>query len=385
MRRSGEKVMKASGNLAWRLIVAIQAMRTIRAFAREQLFEEQFEDASDHVYKSSILLARMQNLIPPLSETGYLGILGLIIIAANELSIPFAVTLVAVLQLYRLQPHMRELDSNLLALAGLESSLRHVGQMLDRSDKAYPTSGSVPFDGLKSELRFEDVTMSYGDSEEPSLVKATFSIPAGGLTAIVGPSGAGKTTIINLILRLYEPNSGAIFANGMPLAAFDRQSWLSRIAVAGQDIELIEATIADNIALGAPDATREEIAEAAGLAGVTEFIPEGPDGLDLWVGDRGLSLSGGQRQRVSLARALIRRPDILILDEAMSALNDELAEEIRKNAAKVMRGKTTILITHRMDVALEADHVIWLNDGRTVEVTSDHAASSAERPRDQAI
>jgi ABC-type multidrug transport system fused ATPase/permease subunit len=363
----GEKATAAKNELTERVLNAVQGMRTIRAFAQEDLMEERFDNASSLVHRTSVALEHLQNLIPPLSECGYLVVLGVVIIASNMFQIPFASTLAAVALLYRLQPHMRELDSNLLELGGIEASVRLIGTTLDRSDKVYPPNGSALFSGIKEELRFENVTMAYSINAKPTLRSASFSIPAGRTTAIIGRSGVGKTTVVNLILRLYEPTSGSILVDGTSITSFEKRSWLSRISVAGQDLELIEGTIAENIAFGVADAPTADIEEAASLAGVMDFVADLPDGLSTWVGERGLNLSAGQRQRVSLARALIRRPDLLILDEATTALDGVLEEEVRRNVIKAHRGQTMIVITHRMDSARTADHIIKLTSGRAVE------------------
>jgi ABC-type multidrug transport system fused ATPase/permease subunit len=262
---------------------------------------------------------------------------------------------------------MRELDTGLFELGGIEASIRRVGSVLDRADKTYPPAGNEPFGGFQRELRFGNVSMTYEGSTKPTLREASFSIPAGRTTAIVGRSGAGKTTIVNLILRLYEPTSGEILADDQPITSFERRSWLSRIAVAGQDLELIEGTVADNIAFGAPDASMEDVEKVATIAGMANFVSDLPHGFYTWVGERGLNLSAGQRQRVSLARALLRRPDLLILDEATTALDAAIEEETRRNVAEMHRGKTMIVITHRMDIARTADHIVKLTNGRVVE------------------
>jgi ABC-type multidrug transport system fused ATPase/permease subunit len=366
-RQLGEKVAVAKNELTERILTAVQGMRTVRAFAQEAPVQKRFDEASGRVHRTNVALEHLQNLIPPLSESGYLVVLGAAIMTANILEIPFTVTLASVALLYRLQPHMRELDLHLLELGGIEASIRMVGGVLDRSDKSYPPDGDEPFAGLKKELRFEDVSMTYADSAKSTLRDASFTIPVGRTTAIIGRSGAGKTTIVNLILRLYEPTGGVILADGRPITSFERRSWLSRVAVAGQDLELIEGTVAENIAFGVPDSSMEDIEEAASLAGVTSFLPDLSDGLYSWVGERGLNLSAGQRQRVGLARALLRRPDLLILDEATTALDAAMEEEVRRNVAKAYRGKTVIVITHRTDIALTADHIVKLAGSRVVE------------------
>jgi subfamily B ATP-binding cassette protein MsbA len=178
---------------------------------------------------------------------------------------------------------------------------------------------------------------------------------------------------VNLILRLYEPTSGTILANGRPISSFERRSWLSRIAVAGQDLELIEGTIADNIAFGRTDAAKEDIEQAAALAGVLNFVPDLPNGIHAWVGERGLNLSAGQRQRVALARALLRKPDLLILDEATTALDEPLEAEVRANIMQSFRGTTMILITHRIEIARTADHMVKITrGGHAVEAKTAH-------------
>lgn len=369
----GEDAMMAKNDLTERIMIAIQGMRTIRAFAQESRQEQRFDSASERARRTSVALEHLQHLIPPLSESGYLAVLGVVIVVSTLLEIPFAATLAAVALLYRLQPHMRELDSNLLELGGIEASIRLVGSVLDRSDKDYPPDGTEPFDGLETELRFENVSMMYTGGTKAVLCDATFSIPAGRTTAIVGRSGAGKTTIVNLILRLYEPTSGTIFANGRPISSFERRSWLSRIAIAGQDLELIEGTIADNIAFGKTDAAMKDIEQAAALAGVLNFVPDLPNGIHAWVGERGLNLSAGQRQRVALARALLRKPDLLILDEATTALDEPLEAEIRRNIMQAFRGTTMILITHRIEIARTADHMVKVTrGGHTVEAKTAH-------------
>ena len=267
-----------------------------------------------------------------------------------------------------------------LKLAGTDASLRVVRSVLGRSNKTYPTQGDIPYRGPAEELRFDGVSLTHAGAAKPSLSQASFTIRRAATTAIVGPSGAGKTTIVNLLLGLYEPDAGTIWIGRTPLGSLDRPSWLSRIAVAGQDVELIEGTIAKNIAMARPDARRKDIEDAAALAGILDFVTDLPEQFDTWIGERGLNVSGGQRQRIGLARALICDPDLLILDEATSALEVGLEQEIRRQR---FAGRTLILITHRTNSLSAADHIIRLDQGRVVDEGPSNrmAANDGRGPR----
>jgi ABC-type multidrug transport system fused ATPase/permease subunit len=182
----------------------------------------------------------------------------------------------------------------------------------------------------------------------------------------VGASGAGKTTIINLLLRLYQPSSGTIWVDDVPLEEVRRTDWLRLLAVAGQDVDLVEGTVIDNIRMADNDATEQEVVAASRIAGVAEFIESLPEGYGAWIGQQGLRFSGGQRQRLGLARAILRDPGFLMLDEAMSALDGELEGQIRGAIEDRFAGRTILIITHRSEAVLNADHVIRIEDGMVV-------------------
>ena len=227
--------------------------------------------------------------------------------------------------------------------------------------------GSEPFDGLQREIRFESVSLTYPGVHVPALENMSFTIPRGRIVAIVGPSGCGKTTIVNLLLRLYQPDSGRITVDGVPLFNLRRVEWLRHLAVAGQDVELIDGTVEENITIGRVGRETGSGHDAANAAGILDFIEQTEAGFDTWVGERGLNISGGQRQRIGIARALFDEPEILILDEATSALDGNLEAEVRTNIACYAKGRTLILITHRLDTVMSADHVVCIENGRVVE------------------
>ena len=362
----GAKVKEVNRSLAEQILITLQGMRTIRAFGQESAHHARYLSFSTMASTLSLKLERLQSILTPVMEIANLAILFGIIWMTPFLKADFPTVLTSVALLYRLQPHIRELEGSILELSGLRPQLASVLSMLSRADKAYPAEGhrSVSFHDA---IRFEGVSFSYDVLRGTSLRDATFEIPVGRLTAVVGASGAGKTTIVNLILRLFEPDKGKITVDGVPLQDLKRAEWLRKLAVAGQDIELIEGTIEDNIRMARADATAADIAAAVSISGLTDFVASLPEGLETWIGQEGLNLSGGQRQRVGLARAVVRNPDFLILDEAMSALDMGLEKQVRSALRNRFRGQTILLITHRLDNIAAVDHVIGLEEGKIRE------------------
>ncbi|WP_158278044.1 ABC transporter ATP-binding protein [Caulobacter endophyticus] len=228
-------------------------------------------------------------------------------------------------------------------------------------------TGDAPFEGLRDGIRFEAVCFAYGADEDDILKAVSFAIPAGKRTAIVGPSGAGKTTIVNLLLRLDEPSAGEILVDGQRLDTLRREDWLTRLAVAGQDVELMESTVRENIAVADSHASPASVSNAAKIAGLQPLIDELAEGMDHWIGNQGANFSGGQRQRLGLARALLRRPELLILDEATSALDAALEDAIQADLGRSRRGLTTVVITHRLTSVLHVDHLVVMKGGQVVE------------------
>ncbi len=367
LRRLHEKAMTLNNALGHRMLTTLQGMRTIRAFAREEYDRSRFQKASHAVRTSFVRMGWSHAFVGPIGEIGHLAVLGLIAAAAGPLGIGASAALAAIALLYRLQPQVQELQGNWLNLATMDPSLRVVRGVIDPSDKQYLPEGSEPFAGLRREIRFESVSLTYPGSHSPALDNVSFSIPRGRTVAVVGPSGCGKTTIVNLLLRLYKPDSGQITVDGRPLFDLRRTEWLGRLAVAGQDVELIDGTIDENITIGRVEYGADAKRSAASAAGILDFIERTEAGFDTWVGERGLNISGGQRQRIGLARALLGDPEMLILDEATSALDGSLEAEVRANVGRYSEGKTLILITHRLETVLSADHVVCIENGRVVE------------------
>lgn len=222
--------------------------------------------------------------------------------------------------------------------------------------------------GISGDIRFESVSFSYPSRKDiPVLHDVSFHVQPGWQVAIVGPSGAGKSTIVSLLLRFYDPANGAILFDGKTASAYDLSVLRNQMAVVPQDVFLFGGTILENIAYGDPTATEEKIIEAAKKANAWEFIQKFPEGLQTIVGERGVQLSGGQRQRIAIARAVLKDPRILILDEATSALDSESERLVQDALDKLMQGRTSIVIAHRLSTVRRADMILVMDKGMIVE------------------
>lgn len=364
----GQQAVQANKILANRMWEGFGGMKVIRAFGRESYEQERFEEASKDVRSTFLKLDMLSGAVNPLSEVLSAALLLCILVIAllqDRAALPTLLTFIFIL--YRLQPQVKQLDSARVGLVALTSSVEDVMSLLDRSDKPYIRSGRIPFPGLQQAISFESVTFRYNPQEKPALQDISICIPRGKTTALVGPSGAGKSTLIGLMCRFYDVTEGEIYVDDCPLRQLNLDSWRRRIAIVSQDIYMFSATVRENIAYGRLEATEDEIIAAARLANAHEFISQLPYGYNTEVGDRGIRLSGGQRQRIALARAIVRNPDILILDEATNAL-DSISEHLIQEALDTLsQNRTVIVIAHRLSTIEQADQIVVLEEGRVIE------------------
>jgi ABC-type transport system involved in Fe-S cluster assembly fused permease/ATPase subunit len=263
----------------------------------------------------------------------------------------------------------REIKQGLTDMEAMFRLLREEREVADRPD-------ARPIRVTAGEVRFDDVRFGYRPDRE-ILKGVSFAVPPGRTLAIVGPTGAGKSTISRLLFRFYDANAGAVRVDGQDVRDVTQDSLRQAIGVVPQDTVLFNDTIRYNIAYGRPDATQSEIEQAARLAQVHEFVLRLPDGYDTRVGERGLKLSGGEKQRVAIARTLLKDPRVLILDEATSALDTHTEQEIQAALRDAARGRTTLVIAHRLSTVVDADEIIVLQDGQIAERGS-HGALIAE-------
>lgn len=267
--------------------------------------------------------------------------------------------------LYRMTPRLGAIHSSLVALAGRIPNVARIVEILQ--EEVVPVRNRRHFPVLREAVVFSNVTFHYQPDELPAVKNLCFSIPRGNMIALVGVSGAGKSTVADLLLRLYDPTSGQILIDGIDLKAFHLGSWRQKLGVVSQETFLFHTTIRENIAFGRPNVSTEEVVAVAKAAHAHEFITQLVDGYETVVGDRGYRLSGGQRQRIALARALVRRPEILILDEATSSLDSE-SERLIQCAMDEQRGQRIVLaIAHRLSTVIRADQIVVLDKGQLVE------------------
>jgi ABC-type multidrug transport system fused ATPase/permease subunit len=223
--------------------------------------------------------------------------------------------------------------------------------------------GRIGLEGMHGEIRFEHVSFTYPEQKEPALKDVSFSISAGQRVALMGPSGAGKTTVFLLLLRFYDPQAGRISVGGVDLLSASQASLRRHVRLVQQEPTIFTGSMADNITYGKLDALPEEIRRAAAAAELHEFIETLPEGYETIVGERGVTLSGGQKQRLALATALLTDPEVLLLDDTTSALDAKTEARIRVTLNRVLAGRTSLIITQRVATAMECDRIIVLEDG----------------------
>ncbi|RWP70999.1 MAG: ABC transporter ATP-binding protein [Mesorhizobium sp.] len=366
LKAPSRSVASRNSDLASQMLHLVHAGRLIRIFGQESREKAVFDRASDGVRRAAFVLLTRQGALPPLTEVLHAMLFLAVVIGAWFVGVSFPLIVAFVILLYRLQPYMRALQMAWSQLQGLSGSLEEVVWMLDPSDKPEPPQGSGPFRGLGQGIKFDDVTFTYSGKDRRAVVlhSAAFEIRSGRSTALIGRSGAGKTTIVNLLCRFVEPDTGRILVDGSPLDQIDPSQWRRHIALASQDLELVDGTIFENIIYGQDAASAGDAERAARLAEAHEFIEHLPQGYETIVGYRGVNLSAGQRQRIALARALVRDPDILILDEATNAV-DGLSEAAIVETLKSRAGRrTTIVISHHHSTISFCDDVVILSGGR---------------------
>jgi ATP-binding cassette subfamily B protein len=324
---------------------------------------ERYERASTQTYTSLAVLNSGQAVIFTIGMTIVMCLAVRDIQAGRQTIGAFVLVNAMLIQLYIPLNFMGMLYREIKqALIDIEEMFR----ILEQNPEIQDRPGALPLRASAGTVRFEDVRFAY-DPDRPILKGLSFEVPAGRTVAIVGPSGAGKSTISRLLFRFYEPQAGRITVDGQDIAGVQQASLRAAIGMVPQDTVLFNDTIGYNIQYGMWDAGPDQVREAARLAQIDRFIESLPDGYDTPVGERGLKLSGGEKQRVASARTILKGPPILVLDEATSALDTFTEKEIQDALDRVSRGRTTLVIAHRLSTVVGADEIIVLDKGVVVE------------------
>jgi ATP-binding cassette subfamily B protein len=351
----------------------IGGVRVVKAFAREDRQLERFRDRVGRVWDQAMVSTRLQAFYNPfigfLPQIGLAAILffgGRAVIRGTLTIGEFSAFYTYLLML--LSP-MRTLGISLGLAQRATAAGARVYQVLDREPRVTSAPGAPALPPGSGHVELRGVTLEYDAARgamRPALHDVDLDVPAGSTVALVGATGSGKTTLVQLIARLYDPTAGVVLVDGVDVRDVDTASLRSQIAVVNDDPFLFSATVAENIAYAREDATREEIELAARRAQAHDFIASLPDGYDTRVGERGLTLSGGQRQRLAIARALLADPRILILDDATSSVDASTEQRIKQELRETMAGRTTFVIAHRLSTISLADTIVVLEDGELV-------------------
>jgi subfamily B ATP-binding cassette protein MsbA len=380
LRGHSRRLHEEQGELTATVSERLGAIKLVRAYGGEALEARFFADQADQYRRRVRKTQRYSSLTSPLSEVfGGLVIILIIWSAANPavtgVTLGPAATIGFLVFALKIMSPIKSISQFPTSWAVAVTSAERVFAILDRPGVEQDGPGTVPA-RFERDITFDRVTFGY-DGAEPVLRDVSFVVPRGHVAAIVGPSGAGKTSLLELLPRFHDPVSGEIRLDGVPLDRLERRSLRSLLGVVSQDTVILNDTVRANIAYGRPEAGAPDIEAAARAANAHEFIAQLPAGYDTLLGERGTRLSGGQRQRIAIARALLRDPPILLLDEATSALDTESERLVQDAIDRLMQERTVLVVAHRLATVLDADEILVLDAGRIVERGS-HAALIAE-------
>lgn len=359
-------------------------MRVVRAFGRQRSEASRFLRGTQLMVRQELrtwwsmrVIEMMWDLLIPVASAALLWYGGRQVLAGQLSLGDVMMFLVYVLMLLEPLAVLAESATSLqTSLAGLDRVLDLLAEPREMPNA--PDAVLIRKDQVHGNLSFEDVTFHYPGNDRPVLQEVTLHVPAGQTFALVGPSGAGKTTLCNLAARFYDPTAGRVLLDGRDIRQIDVESYRGLLGIVEQDVFLFDGTVAENIGYGRRDVDPDDIRRVAEIAYADEFISRLPQGYDTIIGERGVKLSGGQRQRLAIARALLADPKILILDEATSNLDTESEQLIQAGLAKLMEGRTCFVIAHRLSTICHADQIIVMEDGRLREVGTHEDLLSTE-------
>lgn len=377
INRFGRRIKKASikiqdklADISSYLERTISGVKIIKSFATEEWEKEKFAQENKAKYIAAMRRVRLSAYQMPLIEI--MSAMGMITIfwfgfwqvIIGSLSPGWFVGFIAMVGM--VYKPIRTIGTFNSAFQQASASAERVFEILDIQSESYESPNAITMPRINGNVEFKDVTFSY-NNKELVLDQINLSVKAGESIALVGPSGAGKTTLVNLLMRFYDINNGEITIDGYAINELTLKSLRSQVGLVPQETILFSGTVRDNIAYGRFDATDDQIINSARGANIHDFIMQLPNGYNTPIGEHGMQLSGGQRQRIAIARAILKDPRILILDEATSSLDTESEVLVQEALTNLMRGRTTFIIAHRLSTVMNADRIIVLDKGKIVE------------------
>jgi subfamily B ATP-binding cassette protein MsbA len=374
MRRTSHRSQERMADLASLMAEGIRGHRVVKAFGMEEFEHGKFRDATRRHLRTNLWAQMLAHASSPVVESlAVLGSAALLIYAgksirAGELSAPELVQfLTTLLMMY---DPIRKLNKVNLILQEAMAAGQRVSRLMEVPDDIQERPGARTIDTVRQGIAYEEVSFAYED--RPALWQVNLAIRAGEIVALVGSSGAGKSTFVNLLPRFFDPTEGRVAIDGIDIRDLKLDSLRALIGIVTQETQLFNDTIRANIAYGRSDLPIERVREAAAAAYADEFIMQLPKGYDTVIGESGVRLSGGQRQRLAIARALLKNAPILILDEATSHLDTQSEALVQKALSNLMQGRTTVVIAHRLSTVMRADRIIVMEAGRIIEEGSHH-------------
>lgn len=358
------------GDLSAKLQENLLGVLIVKAFAREAYEQERFQQVNTEYLNTSLKGVKVRSLyFPGVMTIGFLS--NIAMIGAGAYFVLKGEFTIGGLVAYR--GYWWQLFAPVFSLAQVNEMVQRaiaaasrVFEVLDSPEEITDAPDAIALDTVYGHIRFDRVSFAY-TSERPILQDVSFEVLPGQRIGIVGPSGTGKTTILNLMLRLYDPQEGVITLDGHDLRHLHQQAFRRHIALVTQEPFLFNDTVRQNILFGRLDATDEEIETAARLANAHDFICDLPNGYDTLVGERGVKLSGGQKQRICIARAFLANPKVLLLDEATASVEPESEALIQAALERLMQGRTTVIVTHRLSLVRDCDRILVIDEGRVIE------------------
>jgi len=370
IKKASRAVREKQSELVSVVQEVLTSVRVVKAFAREDYEQRRFESQSrenvEMALQARSIKAKLLPVVEVIVAAGTCLVLGYgaRLVLAGQLSA--GVLIVFLLYLGKMYKPMRELSKMTDTVSKAAVGYERIQEVLEIESRVRDLPRARRAPRFKGKIEFDHVNFSYGD-ETPVLKDITFQILPGQVAAIVGPSGTGKTTIISLIPRFYDPRSGQVKIDGTDIRRYTLKSVREQISFVLQETLLFRAPVWENIAYGKPDAPRKQIIRAAELANAHEFIEKMPEGYDTMIGERGVTLSGGQRQRIAIARAIIRNTPILILDEPTSGLDAASEQAVIEALDRLMEGKTSVVVAHHLGTVRHADIIFVVKDSELVE------------------